>query len=154
MGFAPIFYFWNKCMDLAASLETTLAGLGYELVDWERGGHGLMRIFIDCPRGITVDDCAFVSNQLTRLFAVENIDYERLEVSSPGLDRPLKKVADYLRFAGHEAQIKLRAPMNGQRRFVGVLKGATEVEVMLEVDGELKRFAYSNIEKARLKPQI
>src|SRR5690348_11401014 len=97
-------------VDLAATLETTLTGLGYELVDWERGGKGLLRIFIDCPRGITVDDCALVSNQLTRLFAVENIDYERLEVSSPGLDRPLKKMADYVRFAGHEAQIKLRVP--------------------------------------------
>ncbi|MES2354130.1 MAG: ribosome maturation factor RimP [Pseudomonadota bacterium] len=141
-------------MDIATTLETTLTGLGYEFVDWERGGQGLLRIFIDTPNGVTVEDCALVSNQLTRLFAVENIDYERLEVSSPGLDRPLKKVADYVRFAGQEAQIKLRTPINGQRRFVGVLKGATDVEVTLEVDGELKRFAYANIEKARLKPEI
>jgi ribosome maturation factor RimP len=141
-------------MDLAATLETTLTGLGYELVDWERGGSGLLRIFIDSPRGIAVEDCVLVSNQLTRLFAVENIDYDRLEVSSPGLDRPLKKLADYLRFEGHEAQLKLRMPIEGQRRFVGVLKGATEIEVMLEVNGELKRFAFANIEKARLKPEI
>jgi len=141
-------------MDLAATLETTLTGLGYELVDWERDGSGLLRIFIDSPRGIAVEDCVLVSNQLTRLFAVENIDYDRLEVSSPGLDRPLKKLADYLRFEGHEAQLKLRMPIEGQRRFVGVLKGATEIEVMLEVNGELKRFAFANIEKARLKPEV
>ncbi|HVK56593.1 MAG TPA: ribosome maturation factor RimP [Burkholderiales bacterium] len=141
-------------MDLAATLETTLTGLGYELVDWERDGSGLLRIYIDSPRGIAVEDCVLVSNQLTRLFAVENIDYDRLEVSSPGLDRPLKKLADYLRFEGHEAQLKLRMPIEGQRRFVGVLKGATEIEVMLEVNGELKRFAFANVEKARLKPEV
>lgn len=154
MGCVPIFYFWNKRMDLAATLETTLAGLGYELVDWEHGERGLLRVFIDSPRGITLDDCSLVSNQLTRLFAVENIDYERLEVSSPGLDRPLKKAPDFARFAGQTVQLRLRTPFQGQRRFVGVLKSAAADAITVDVDGELKRFAYADIEKARLKPEI
>lgn len=141
-------------MDLAATLEKTLAGMGYELVDWERAGRGLLRIFIDCPRGITLDDCTLVSNQLTRLFAVENVDYERLEVSSPGLDRPLKKPADYARFTGHKVNLRLQAPLAGQRRFAGVLKAASETEITLDVDGELKYLALADIEKARLVPEI
>ena len=141
-------------MDLAATLETTLAGLGYELVDWERSGRGLMRVFIDSPRGITLDDCTLVSNQLTRLFAVENVDYDRLEISSPGLDRPLTKLADYVRFMGQSVSLRLHAPVAGQKRFAGVLKAATEIEITLDVDGELKHLAFANIEKARLVPQI
>lgn len=141
-------------MDLAATLETTLAGLGYELVDWERSGRGLLRVFIDSASGITLDDCTLVSNQLTRLFAVVNVDYERLEVSSPGLDRPLKKAADYIRFAGRSVQLRLRSPSGGQRRFVGILKSATEADITLVVEGELKRFTYADIEKARLKPEV
>jgi ribosome maturation factor RimP len=141
-------------MDLAATLEKTLAGLGYELVDWERSGRGLLRVFIDCPRGITLDDCTLVSNQLTRLFAVEDVDYERLEVSSPGLDRPLKKPADYARFTGHKVNLRLQIPLAGQRRFAGVLKSASETEITLEVDGKLTHLALADIEKARLVPEI
>ena len=86
---------------LDALLEQTLASLGYELVDLEvsRSG-GLIRIFIDRVGGVNVDDCAAVSNHLTRLFAVEEVDYGRLEVSSPGLDRPLRRPQDFRRFAG------------------------------------------------------
>ena len=77
-------------MNLAELLERTLPPLGYELVAWEGApGSRLVRVFIDKPDGITVDDCARVSRHLTRLFAVENVEFERLEVSSPGLDRPL-----------------------------------------------------------------
>jgi ribosome maturation factor RimP len=141
-------------MDLAATLETTLDGLGYELVDWEWGGGGLLRVFIDSPQGITVEDCALVSNQLSRLFAVEDLDYDRLEISSPGLDRPLKKVSDYQRFVGSEVQIKLRMALNGQRRFAGVIKNASDTEVVLDIGGELKSFAFNNIDKAKLKPEI
>ena len=75
-------------------LRETLAGLGYELVDLESSRGGLLRVFIDSPDGISVEDCARVSHRLTRLFAVENVEYERLEVSSPGLDRPLKRLED------------------------------------------------------------
>ena len=77
-------------MDLSVLLETTLAGLGYELVDMERSGKGrMMRVFIDKPGGITLDDCAKVSNHLSRVLTVENVPYERLEISSPGIDRPM-----------------------------------------------------------------
>lgn len=80
-------------------------------------------MFLDIERGITVDDCATVSNQLQRVFEVENIDYDRLEVSSPGLDRPLKKLADFERFAGEQAQLRLSLPIGNQRNFVGVIEG-------------------------------
>ncbi|MDP1940284.1 MAG: ribosome maturation factor RimP, partial [Gallionella sp.] len=76
-------------MDVVKLVETTVTGLGYELVDVERSGRGMLRVFIDKSEGISVEDCQVVSNQLTRLFTVENIDYDRLEISSPGLDRPL-----------------------------------------------------------------
>ena len=81
-------------MDIQTLLEKTLPGLGYELVDYELTPHGDLRVFIDIERGITVEDCATVSNHLSRLFVVEDVDYKRLEISSPGLDRPLKKAAD------------------------------------------------------------
>src|SRR5437667_159959 len=101
-------------------LERTLPALGYELVDCEmHAGGGLVRVFIDKPGGVDVEDCAHVSNHLTHLFAVENIDYGRLEVSSPGLDRPLKKEADFARFDGREAQLKLREPIGNARRRPG-----------------------------------
>ena len=102
-------------MDAVKLVETTVNGLGYELVDFERSGRGLLRVFIDKPEGIRVEDCEAVSNQLTRLFAVENVAYDRLEVSSPGLDRPLKKEADFVRFAGQKVQLKLRMPLAGRK---------------------------------------
>src|SRR5688572_7199549 len=109
-------------MDLEHTLESTLSGLGYELVDFERSGKGkLLRVYIDRPGGINVDDCAKVSNQLSRVLTVEGIAYDRLEISSPGLDRVLRKERDFIRFAGHKARIKLRVPVEGQRNFVGVL---------------------------------
>jgi len=142
-------------MDLQALLETTLAGLGYELVDLERSGKGLfLRVFIDKPGGIDVDDCAAVSHHLTRLLAVENISYERLEVSSPGLDRLLKHERDFVRFAGQKARIKLRIPVDGQRNFVGVLREAGAGKVQLEVDGRVLSLDLGNLERARLVPAI
>ena len=82
----------------------TLPGLGYELVDFELTAQGTLRVFIDKEGGITVEDCATVSNHLSRVFMVEDIDYKNLEISSPGLDRPLKKAADFVRFAGQQAK--------------------------------------------------
>lgn len=142
-------------MDLQALLETTLAGLGYELVDLERSGKGLfLRVFIDKPGGIDVDDCAAVSHHLTRLLAVENINYDRLEVSSPGLDRLLKNERDFVRFAGQKARIKLRIPVDGQRNFVGVLRETGAGKVRLEVDGKVLSLDLANLDKARLVPAI
>jgi ribosome maturation factor RimP len=142
-------------MDLSSLLETTLAGLGYELVDMERSGQGrMMRIFIDKPGGINLDDCAKVSNHLSRVLTVENVDYERLEVSSPGLDRPLKQERDFVRFAGQKARVKLRVPLEGQRNFVGLLRQTRAGKVELEVEGKTVLFELANLDKARLIPEI
>ena len=135
-------------------LRETLLGLGYELVDLESSRGGLVRIFIDSPKGITVDDCARVSNHLTRAFAVEGVAYERLEVSSPGLDRPVKRLEDYQRFAGSKASVRLRLPRDGRRRFEGTLQGVEDGEVVLEVEGERLKFAFAEIDRARLVPEI
>jgi ribosome maturation factor RimP len=142
-------------VDLAALLEKTVGALGYELVDLELANRGrLMRIFIDKAGGVDVEDCAAVSNQLTRLLVVEGVDYDRLEVSSPGLDRPLKRPQDFARFVGERAQVKVRLPLNGRRRFVGKLQNVGEVGIELDVDGELVSIAFSDIDKARLVPNI
>jgi len=156
MGSPPIFCLWRGfAMDLQQMLEKTLTGLGYELVDFERAGRGRrLRVFIDKPVGVNVDDCAAVSNHLTRVFAVEGMDYDRLEVSSPGLDRPLKKEQDFVRFAGQKVRIKVRVPVDGQRNFVGVLREIGAGKVRLEVEGRLMSFDIGNLEKARLVPAI
>ncbi len=141
-------------MDFGQLLETTVSGLGYELVAWERSGRGGLRIFVDKPAGIDVDDCARVSQQLSRVFEVEGVAYERLEVSSPGLDRVLRKEADYARFAGEKARLRLRLALDGQRNFVGTLRAVNDGKLELEVDGKLLALELSNIEKARLVPNI
>ena len=136
-------------------LEKTVGGLGYELVDLELANGGrLVRLFIDKAGGVNVEDCAVVSNHLTRLLVVESVDYDRLEVSSPGLDRPLKRPQDFARFVGERAQVKVRLPLNGRRRFVGKLQNVGEVGIELEVDGELVSIGFSDIDKARLVPNI
>jgi ribosome maturation factor RimP len=135
-------------------LRETLGGLGYELVDLESSRGGLLRIFIDAPRGITVEDCARVSNHLTRAFAVESIEYERLEVSSPGLDRPLKRLEDYTRFAGQKASVRLKLPRDGRRRFEGQVLGVEDGNVLLDIEGERRRFAIGDIDRARLVPDV
>jgi ribosome maturation factor RimP len=142
-------------MDLQVLLESTLNGLGYELVDFEWSGQGkLLRLFIDKPDGIVVEDCVLVSDHLTKLFAVEALDYERLEVSSPGLDRPLTKAQDFERFAGEEARVKMRAPINGQRNFVGILRRVKDGMLEMDVDGALVTLDLGNLEKARLIPKF
>jgi ribosome maturation factor RimP len=137
-------------------LESTLSGLGFELVDFERSGKGrLLRVFIDKTGGVTLDDCAAVSNHLSRVFAVEGVDYERLEISSPGLDRPLKKEQDFARYAGQKARIKLRVPVEGQRNFIGVLRETRAGKVEIEVDGgKTVSLDLANLDKARLVPAI
>jgi ribosome maturation factor RimP len=154
MGGSPIFCLWRRFgMDLQGLLENTLAGLGYELVDMERSPKGaLLRIFIDKPGGITVEDCALVSNHLSRVFTVENVAYDRLEVSSPGLDRPLRKAEDFVRFSGQKAKLKLRVALEGQRNFVGVIRECEAGKVGIEVDGRVLSVDLGNLDKARLMP--
>lgn len=145
---------------LAGIVESTLAGMGYELVDAQVSNHGrLLRIFIDRPEGsaagITLDDCAGVSRHLTHLFAVEGIDYDRLEVSSPGLDRPLRKAADFARFAGSKADVRMRTPdAGGRRRYSGRLRGVNDGIVTLEVDGESVLLQLNDLDRARLVPEF
>jgi ribosome maturation factor RimP len=144
---------------LAEIVEPTLAGLGFELVDMQLSNHGqFLRLFIDRPEGaggINVDDCATVSRHLMHLFAVEGVEYDRLEVSSPGLDRPLRKEKDFARFAGQKADVRLRAPdASGRRRFSGILRGAKDGVATLEVEGEVVALELDAIERARLVPDL
>lgn len=135
--------------------------MGYELADLELSPAGrTIRVFIDTlpenPAPVTVDDCETVTRHLQRLFTVENIDYDRLEVSSPGLDRPLKKLADYTRFSGEEASFKLRSPLSdGAKKMKARILGVEGEAVRVERDGGAElAIEFSQIERARLVPRI
>ena len=142
--------------DLYGVIEKTVTQLGYELADLEVSNRGkLLRLFIDKPEGITIDDCVLVSNQLGNVLAVENdIDYDRLEVSSPGLDRALKKEADFVRFVESKASVKVRMPIDGRKNFIGVLKGVDDGDLVIDVEGVLIKIDLNNIDKARLAPEF
>ncbi|MGH8670736.1 MAG: ribosome maturation factor RimP [Burkholderiales bacterium] len=143
-------------MELQSLIESALHGLGFELVDLvlsNRGKH--IQVFIDKPDGINLDDCARVSEHLGHVLAAETgFEYDRLEVSSPGLDRRLRSIADFVRFTGEEAQLKTRLPVDGQRNFKGILRGAQDGILQLEVDGVLHALKLANVEKARLVPNL
>jgi ribosome maturation factor RimP len=149
-------------------IEKTVIGLGYELVDVERAERGLLRVYIDftaadaAEKGpITVEDCATVSHQLSHVLTVENVNYERLEISSPGLDRPVRKLEDFVRFAGCEAIVKLCVAMpgtNNRKSFQGVLQEPAGEQLSLEFEGKdgpaLLEFTLADVDKARLVPQV
>jgi ribosome maturation factor RimP len=141
---------------IAGIVESTLEGMGFELVDAQVSNHGrLLRIFIDRPGGINVEDCAGVSRHLTRLFAVEGIEYDRLEVSSPGLDRPLRKASDFARFAGRAVRVRMRQPdASGRRKYRGRIAEADGSSVTLEVEGLRLKLELNAIERARLVPEL
>src|SRR6185295_11224455 len=140
MGFGPFFVSGagKQMTSVEAKVEPAVTGMGYELVDAQASNGGrMLRIFIDKPGGIGLEDCAAVSRQLSRVFEVEGVQYERLEVSSPGLDRPLRKAGDFARFAGHKAEMRMRTPdAGGRRKFVGVLRGSGEGRVTMELEGQ------------------
>jgi ribosome maturation factor RimP len=129
--------------------------MGYELVDIEFGQRGLLRVFIDAPAGIKIEDCEAVSRQLSHLFAVEDIDYGRLEVSSPGLDRPLRRPQDFIRFQGQRVTIRLREAFTGRKNFEGLLTvepdGAFGLE-LVEADPSSTSAARTRGRPARTKP--
>jgi ribosome maturation factor RimP len=137
-------------------VEPAVTGMGYELVDVQASNGGrLVRLFIDKPGGVTLDDCAAISRHLTRVLAVEGIDYERLEVSSPGLDRPLRKERDFARFAGQKVEVRMRTPdASGRRKFVGVLRGADAGRVSLELEGQTVALALDDVDRAKLIPEL
>ncbi|HEX2650942.1 MAG TPA: ribosome maturation factor RimP [Burkholderiales bacterium] len=143
-------------MAIAAVVETTLAGMGFELVDAQVSNHGrLLRIFIDRPGGITVDHCADVSRQLSHVLAVEGIDYDRLEVSSPGLDRPLRKLADFERFTGQKAEVRMRvADQTGRRKYAGAILGAAQGKVRLQVEDREVELDLGGMDRAKLIPEL
>lgn len=160
--------------DLHTLIETSVTQLGFELVDLEVSNRGkLLRVFIDKLKpkdvkdSVNIDDCSLVSNQLGNLLAVENdIDYDRLEVSSPGMDRVLKTEANFVRFIGERATVKLRVPVielqiNAKdkkeeqitkKNFLGLIRGVESGQLLLECDGVIHKIAISNIDKSRLSP--
>lgn len=189
-------------VQLAELIETTLAGLGYELVDLERSGGGMLRIYIDkssdglggktvgaegvedggdgeaeeapdeqgeweddgtppSAAGISIEDCERATRQLQHVLMVENIGYERLEVSSPGLDRPLKTLAHFKRFAGSEAVVVLKVALAGQKNFRGILQApqgpqgdVLAIEFVGKEGPALLDFTLADIDRARLVPKV
>jgi len=155
-------------MNWTAAAEKTVTGLGYELVECERAPRGLLRVYIDRLPGqvydggpgefVTVDDCEKVTRQLQYVLEVEGCHYERLEVSSPGLDRPLKRAADYERFAGSEVDVTLKMPFNGRKKFRGVLeKAQAEAWRLVYSVGKVEEalgFTLDEVRDARLVPVL
>ena len=143
--------------ELAELLEPVLGRLGYELADLEvrsGGKGGLVRVFIDKPDGIDLDDCEKVSLAVSALLDVENPVPGKytLEVSSPGLDRKLTKVAHFQRFVGEVVKVQMRLPIEGRRRFRGKLMSLDDENIVVEVDGEPHSLALATIDTARLVP--
>lgn len=150
-----------------STIERTVTGLDYELVDVARSAAGLLRVTIDripgrsYPGGeaesVTVEDCERVTRQLQYVLEVEAVPYQRLEVSSPGLDRPLKRPADYERFAGHEVELTLKEPFNGRKNFRGTLLAADEGWRLALAGDKAERaldFNLDEVRAARLVPVL
>ena len=166
-------------LNASKTIEETVAGLGYEVVDCERSAQGLLRVYIDRLPGqaydqpsefVTVEDCEKVTRQLQYTLEVANVDYARLEVSSPGLDRPLTTPSHYERFAGQEVEITLKMPFQGRKKYKGVLEsvpaseGAPDAQPSWQVvfkQGEGKNaveqalgFTLDEVREARLVPVV
>jgi len=142
-------------IDLEQLIDKTVTQLGYELVDLEIINHGqLLRVFIDKLDSINIDDCVAVSNQLNHVLSVEeDIVYDRLEVSSPGMDRVIKKLNDYERFKEEKVKIKTRSPILERRNFSGLIKGIKGNIILLESENSLIEIDFYQIDKARLDPK-
>ncbi|KAA0888517.1 ribosome maturation factor RimP [Pusillimonas sp. ANT_WB101] len=151
--------------DIFALTQEALAGIDIELVDVERAPLGLLLVTIDRPEGVRIEDCELVSRQLSRVFEVENIDYQRLEVGSPGTDRPLKRLADFFRFDGEHVEVKLREPIDNRKVFKGILRAPEEQgadapatpEFELELDAKsgqesVLNFTFEDVDRAKLDP--
>ena len=140
--------------DLETLIEKLVTQLGYELVDFETvNGGQILRIYIDKGDLIDIEDCTKVSNHVNNVLSVEtDYDYERLEVSSPGLDRVIKKLNDFDRFKGQKVKIKTRFAIENRKNFKGILSGTKSESIMIEVDNESFLIEFDNIDKARLDP--
>jgi ribosome maturation factor RimP len=147
---------------LETLVDTALKAVGYHLADLELSNHGrMLRVFIeksvegsDPQGGVSLGDCEAASRQIQRVLEVEGVDYERLEVSSPGLDRKLKSAADFARFAGQRADVQLRALVNGRRHVVGAVIRVDGDSVEMDADGSAFRFDLANLKRARLVPRL
>ncbi len=140
-------------------LEPVVAGMGYELVEIEynpSSRHGVLRLYIDHEDGIKLDDCTDVSHQVSALLDVEDLvsGHYNLEVSSPGMDRPLRSIKDYERFSGEIVKIKTGMAIDGRRNFKGRLCGVEGDEINIECDGQQFYLPLASIEKARLVPEF
>lgn len=156
--------------DLHTLIETSVTQLGFALVDLEISNRGkMLRVFIDKAKpenikdSVNIDDCVLVSHQLGNLLALEHeIDYDRLEVSSPGIDRVLKKAEDFTRFVNERATVKLRVAFIERKEgkdvikknLVGFIRGVENDQLLLELDGMVHQIALSNIDKSRLNPEF
>ena len=140
--------------DLETLIEKLVTQLGYELVDFETvNGGQILRIYIDKGDLIDIEDCTKVSNHVNNVLSVEtDYDYERLEVSSPGLDRVIKKLNDFDRFKGQKIKIKTRFAIENRKNFKGTLSGIKGESIMIEIDSESLLINFENIDKARLDP--
>lgn len=144
---------------LQTLLEPLVESLGYELVLLEfspSSKSGLLRLFLDKPDGITLEDCERVSREVSALLDVEDpiSTAYRLEVSSPGLDRPLVRPEHFQRFLNEQARIQVIAPVNGRRRFAGWIRGAGDEAVSLETSEGMVELRYAEIDRARLVPEF
>jgi ribosome maturation factor RimP len=145
--------------NIQAIVRPVVESLGYELVGIEyllQGKHGLLRVYIDTEDGVTVDDCQRVSHQLSGVLDVEDVirGQYQLEISSPGLDRPLFTEEHFARFAGHMAKLRLAVPVDGQRKFKGVLLGVEDGKIRVQVGDDELTFPLSAIDKANLVAEI
>ncbi|MDX5628334.1 MULTISPECIES: ribosome maturation factor RimP [unclassified Brenneria] len=143
---------------LTEMISAPVEALGYELVGIEfiRGRQSTLRIYIDSEDGITVDDCADVSHQVSAVLDVEDpitVAYN-LEVSSPGLERPLFTAEHYVRFIGEEVTVVLRMAVQNRRKWLGVIKAVDGEMITITVEGKDEVFALSNIQKANLVPHF
>jgi ribosome maturation factor RimP len=148
--------------ELFALSQDALVGMDIELVDIERAPGGLLRVTIDRPEGVRIEDCERVSKHLSRVFEVENIDYRRLEVGSPGVDRPLKRPEEFQRFEGERVEIRLRQAVENRKVFSGVLQAAKTDDngntvFGLEYEAQsgehmILGFSFDDVERAKLDP--
>ncbi|PLC55454.1 ribosome maturation factor RimP [Pollutimonas nitritireducens] len=153
--------------DIFVLTQEALAGMDIELVDVERAPLGLLRVTIDRPEGVRIEDCEQVSKQLSRVFEVENVEYKRLEVGSPGIDRPLKRPADFIRFANERIEIKLREAVDNRKTYSGTLRipenataeasSAPVFGLELETksgEAQVLSFTFDDVDRAKLDPII
>ena len=145
--------------DLTVLFEPVVESMGYELVGVEFTGginHGTLRVYIDRENGVSLEDCASISHQISGILDVEEPIQQGydLEVSSPGLDRPLFKLSDFERFSGQLAKIKMSVAVDGRRNFKGMLQGIIDSRLIeIEVDGEVYQLPLVDIGKANLIAQ-